>query len=109
MGDGFGADPEEIRGHAAELESGAFSTLEAAATAASGLTLGDHEAYGIILQFVIPPALDMCLDDAGAAIQSASDFAAGIREALDGCAGDYEGVDQEVQEQLGKIAKEIES
>ncbi|MCC3764218.1 hypothetical protein K3N28_14210 [Glycomyces sp. TRM65418] len=107
MGDGFGSDPAEIRNHVANLNNGPFSTLNSAADAASGLTLGGFDAYGVLLQWVIPPALNLCLDDAGAAIRSTSDFAAAIGEALTGVAEDYEGVDQEIADLLSKIGEEI--
>lgn len=107
MGEGFGTDPEEIRNHVASLTEGAFATLGTAADAASGLTLGGFDAYGVLLQFVIPPVLNLCLDDAGAAIRSTSDFAVAIGQALTGTADDYEGVDQAIAELLSKISKEI--
>jgi hypothetical protein len=107
MGKGFGSDPAEIRDHVTALSSGPFATLSTAADAASGLTLGGFDAYGVLLQFVIPPVLNLCLDDAGAAIRSTSDFAVAIGEALNGVADDYEGVDQEIAELLSKIGEEI--
>ncbi|WP_335992230.1 hypothetical protein [Glycomyces sp. MUSA5-2] len=107
MGEGFGSDPEEIRNHVSSLSDGAFATLGTAADAASGLTLGGFDAYGVLLQFVIPPVLNLCLDDAGAAIRSASDFAVAIGQALTGVADDYEGVDQEIADLLSRIGEEI--
>jgi hypothetical protein len=97
----------EIRMHATSLGTGAFSTLSNAADAASGLTLGGFDAYGVLLQFVIPPALNLCLDDAGAAIRSTADFATAISQALGGVADDYESVDQEIADLLSKIGEEI--
>lgn len=94
MGTGFGVDPDQVVQHATDLRSSVFSKLENAAAAAKEVGIGD-EVYGVILQFVIPPALELFIDDAGGCIDKTVEFGGAIEGALTGTAMDYYAVDQE--------------
>lgn len=104
MANGFGVDPDQVVQHASDLRTSVFSKLENAAAAAKQVGIGGEE-YGVILQFVIPPALELFIDDAGDCIDKTVEFGEAVEGALTGTAMDYYAVDQEAAREFETMAE----
>lgn len=108
MGSGFGVDPQTIVDHAASLQTNVFSRIDAAVAAAEQVGIGNHEAWGVIFEQLVPPVLEGLLEEGTSSMQSTADFAQALGEALEGTAENYSLVDEEVTGNLDMIAGEIE-
>jgi len=82
--------------------------VEGAAKAANQVGLGGFDHYGLFLQAVVPPVLEMCLSDAGEAIESTAELGKVIGQVLEGTAATYEDVDAQIAADLEKVAKEMD-
>ncbi len=89
--------PQSLRDHASKLVSGPMSRVATAAEAAAQVRLGDVDAYGIVFAQVVPPVLDLFLEDAAAALASADALGNGFAEALEDTALQYQEADKEVE------------
>ncbi|HEU5129059.1 MAG TPA: hypothetical protein VFU12_13815 [Glycomyces sp.] len=89
--------PQSLRDHAAKLVNGPMARVATAAEAAAQVRLGDVDAYGIVFAQVVPPVLDLFLEDAAAALASADALGNGFSEALGDVALQYQEADKEVE------------
>ncbi|THV41543.1 type VII secretion target [Glycomyces buryatensis] len=101
-------DPQSLRDHASRLVNGPMTRVATAADAAQQVRLGDEEAYGIIFAQVIPPILELFLDDAGAAIGSAAELGVGFAAAVDDTANQYTAADDEVEAIFNDLLAELD-
>ncbi|MBO3731505.1 hypothetical protein [Glycomyces niveus] len=101
-------DPQALREHAARLANGPMARVKTAADAANTVRLGDVDAYGIVFAQVVPPVLDLFLDDAGAALTSADDLGLGFAEAVNDTAIQHLAADQEVAALFDALGRELD-
>ena len=101
-------DPQQLRDHASRLASGPMSQVALAADAANTVRLGDEDAYGIVFAQIIPPVLDLFLDDAAAALASAEDLGNGFATAVVDSAQRHQDADQEVADLFNALLKELD-
>ena len=100
-------DPQQLRGHASQLINGPMATVVQAADAAKQVRLGDENAYGIVFAQLIPPALDLFLDDGSETLDAIDDLGNGFAEALSQTAGQYQTQDEEVAAIFTALLKEL--
>jgi hypothetical protein len=104
VGTGFGVDPDKVVEHATDLRNMVFSRIEGAANVAKEVGIGGEE-YGLILQHVIPPAIELFTEDAGECLDKIVEFGDAIEGALTGVSMDYYAADQEAAKDLQKMAE----
>jgi hypothetical protein len=101
-------DPQELRDHASRLANGPMPKVVQAADAAKQVRLGDENAYGIIYAQLIPPALDLFLDDGSETLDSIDDLGNGFAAALTQTAIQYQTQDEEVAAVFDALLKELD-
>ncbi|GAA2156142.1 MULTISPECIES: hypothetical protein [Glycomyces] len=101
-------NPQELRDHASRLVNGPMSKVVQAADAAKQVRLGDENAYGIIYAQLIPPALDLFLDDGTETLDSIDDLGNGYATALVQTAIHYQTQDEEVAAVFDALLKELD-
>ncbi|GAB3656790.1 WXG100 family type VII secretion target [Glycomyces tarimensis] len=102
-------DPQELRDHADQLVDGPMAIVVQAADAAKQVRLGDVDAYGIIFAQLIPPALDLFLDDGSETLDAIDDLGNGFAEALRQTAIKYQSDDEEVAAIFDALLKELDT
>jgi hypothetical protein len=100
-------DPQQLRDHAARLVSGPMPKVVQAADAAKQVRLGDVNAYGIVFAQLIPPALDLFLDDGSETLDAIDNLGTGFAEALQQTAIRYQTDDEEVAAVFDALLKEL--
>lgn len=100
-------DPQMLYGHATRLEFGPGVQLCNAAIAAAQVGLGDESAYGIFFAPIIPPVLDVFLDDGTETLESLGDLASGYGHALGETALQYQDADEEVAALFDALGEEL--
>jgi hypothetical protein len=85
-----------------------MSKVVQAADAAKQVRLGDENAYGIIYAQLIPPALDLFLDDGTETLDSIDDLGNGYATALVQTAIHYQTQDEEVAAVFDALLKELD-
>jgi len=101
-------DPQELRDHASRLMNGPMPMVVQAADAAKQVRLGDESAFGIVFAQLIPPALDLFLDDGTETLDSIDDLGTGFATALSQTAQTYQTQDEEVAAVFDALLKELE-
>ncbi|PRY62469.1 type VII secretion target [Glycomyces artemisiae] len=101
-------DPQMLRDHASRLVNGPMPLVVQAADAAKTVRLGDENAYGIVFAQLIPPALDLFLDDGSETLDSIDDLGTGFTTALQATAQQYQTVDDEVAAVFDALQKELD-
>jgi hypothetical protein len=101
-------DPQMLRDHASRVASGPMQKVALAADAANTVRLGDEDAYGIVFAQVIPPILDLFLDDAATTLASATDLGNGFATAVADSAQRHQDADQEVADLFTALLKELD-
>lgn len=101
-------DPQMLRDHASRLTTGPATKVVMAADAADTVRLGDEDAYGIVFAQIIPPVLDLFLDDAAAALASAGELGQGFATAVADSAQRHQDADQEVADLFNALLKELD-
>ncbi|MEV6343138.1 hypothetical protein [Actinoplanes sp. NPDC051851] len=71
---GFEVTPDQLAAHAAEVKAIAADVAECRA-AGDAVGFGGTEAYGLLLQAVLPPVLELALGDTCDLLANASDLA----------------------------------
>lgn len=100
-------DPQEPRDHASRIINGPMPMVVQAADAAKQVRLGDENAYGIIFAQLIPPALDLFLDDGSETLDSIDNLGNGFATALTQTAIKYQTEDEEVAAVFDALFKEL--
>jgi hypothetical protein len=101
-------DPQMLRDHATRLATGPSNKISLAADAANTVRLGDEDAYGIVFAQIVPPVLDLFLEDAAAALTSASELGFGFATAVADSAQRHQDADQEVADLFNALLKELD-
>ncbi len=101
-------NPQELRDHASRLVNGPMPMVVQAADAAKTVRLGDESAYGIVFAQLIPPALDLFLDDGTETLDAIDDLGTGFTMALQATAQSYQTVDEEVAAVFDALQKELD-
>ncbi|SDE53729.1 type VII secretion target [Glycomyces harbinensis] len=101
-------DPQQLRDHASRLINGPMPIVVQAADAAKQVRLGDENAYGVIFAQLIPPALDLFLDDGTETLDAIDDLGNGFAEALKQTAIKYQTADEEVAAVFDALLKELD-
>ncbi|MFB9659743.1 type VII secretion target [Glycomyces mayteni] len=101
-------DPQMLRDHAGRLVNGPMPAVVQAAGAAKAVRLGDENAYGVIFAQLIPPALDLFLDDGTETLDAIDDLGTGFTTALQATAQQYQTVDEEVAAVFDALQKELD-
>lgn len=100
-------DPQELRDHASRIINGPMPMVVQAADAAKQVRLGDENAFGIIFAQLIPPALDLFLDDGSETLDSIDNLGNGFATALTQTAITYQTEDEEVAAVFDALLKEL--
>ncbi|MCD0443397.1 hypothetical protein LO763_07125 [Glycomyces sp. A-F 0318] len=100
-------DPQQLRDHANRLVNGPMPIVVQAADAAKQVRLGDENAYGIVFAQLIPPALDLFLDDGSETLDAIDDLGNGFATALNQTATRYQTDDEEVAAVFDALLKEL--
>ena len=100
-------DPQQLRDHASRIVSGPMPIVVQAADAAKQVRLGDVNAYGIVFAQLIPPALDLFLDDGSETLDAIDNLGNGFATALQQTAGRYQTEDEEVAAIFAALLKEL--
>lgn len=90
MVDGYQVSEQELTTHANAIDTAVLAKVRKAADAAGQAKLGDSKAYGILLQFVIPPILEGLVGDAEGGLQSQHRLGEAIVTGVRTCAKSYE-------------------
>ncbi|GLZ76283.1 hypothetical protein Afil01_10900 [Actinorhabdospora filicis] len=77
----FNVKPEELTAHATVLE-GIKGDMERAKQTAKQVGYGGTEAYGLFLQFLVPPILELCLGNAADLIGDAAELAGAFHNGI---------------------------
>jgi hypothetical protein len=100
-------NPQELRDHASRIMNGPMPIVVQAADAAKQVRLGDENAFGIIFAQLIPPALDLFLDDGSETLDSIDNLGTGFATALTQTAIKYQTEDEEVAAVFDALLKEL--
>lgn len=100
--------PQSLRQHASRIISGPMARVALAADAANQSELGDVEAYGIVFAQVVPPVLELFLDDAAGMLASVTALGDGFAEALADVANQYQDADREVEALFEDFLEELD-
>ena len=100
-------DPQELRDHASRIINGPMPMVVQAADAAKQVRLGDENAFGIIFAQLIPPALDLFLDDGSETLDAIDNLGNGFATALTQTAIRYQTEDEEVAAVFDALLKEL--
>lgn len=100
---GYGVSVQELREHAQTVDNEVMARLKKAAEAAKQVKFGGTEAYGILLQAIIPPVIEACVGDAEKGLDSFSKLGDTVTEAVRTAAQTYEDVDNTMADLLKKF------
>ncbi|MEV0645920.1 hypothetical protein AB0I28_11720 [Phytomonospora sp. NPDC050363] len=78
----FEVSPEELSAHLTPLSS-LKSEVERCKDAAEQVGFGGFEAYGLFLQGLVPPILEMCVGDTGEMMKQAAELAAAFHKSVE--------------------------
>jgi len=92
VGEGYTVDVGALQAHAAAVDKIAADVAECAA-AARQVGVGGTEAYGLLLQFLIPPALEVLFGNCSDELEGAAQLGRSMGDALRRNAGLYSAAD----------------
>ena len=105
MSDGFAVSAEQLEAHAAQLKNIAAQVSECRA-AGDAVGFGGTEAYGLFLQAVLPPVLEMALGDTCDLLGKADELAQAMSRGVAANNAQYQNVEAEIAGLFRSIGEE---
>lgn len=98
----FSVSRAELEAHAAQVQ-GVAADVDLCRAAGAEVGFGGTEAYGLFLQFVLPPVLEMALGDTGDLLDQANRLAQAMSTGVQANNTQYFGNDEAIADLLGSI------